>query len=588
MVEDQLEFRILGPLEVERGSPVPVGAGREAALLGALLLRPNRTVSTDNLIEALWDEGPPASAREMIRIYVARLRKDLRRAGAGDAIATVAGGYAINVGDGTLDASRFEQLRAEGLAASAAGDAEQAVAILAQAAALWRGATLAHLELFGYAYEEIRRLEELRIATIEARIDGELELGHGQELVAELGALIREHPYRERLRASLMLTLYRGGRQAESLAAYRDASRTLLTLGLEPGPELRELERSVLSHNPSLLAPAATGNDTAAPPRRPRFSHRSRAVTLVAGSAALVVLLVAVLLSRGGAALLRPQVESVVVVDPSQGRAVKQLALGSIPGAIAIEGRHLWVVNPVDRTISEFDATTLRHLRTIGLSTEPYRLVAERGELWLGNAFDGTLTRLDVGTGVLSPPFRPEPRSTGRVALLRAFGSLWVGSQDNIVSRLDPRTEGLQATIPRIDAPEDLAATSDAVWAVQARKPIVLELSPSANRIIGRVRMTGHPVGLATVAGSPWVLTADPARLSRIDPTSRRVAAIVPLAANPSGVTAGMGWLWVVNAERGTLTEIDPLRARVVRTTEIAQPLGRIVAGAGRLWLTIP
>ena len=586
MVEDQLEFRILGPLEVERGNPVPVGAGREAALLGALLLRPNRTVSTDSLIEALWDEGPPASAREMIRIYVARLRKDLRRAGAGDAIATVAGGYAINVGDGTLDASRFERLRAEGLAASAAGDAERAVTTLAQAAALWRGATLAHLELFGYAYEEIRRLEELRIATIEARIDGELQLGHGQDLVAELGALIREHPYRERLRASLMLTLYRDGRQTESLAAYRDASRTLLTLGLEPGPELRELERSVLSHDPS-LAPSATVNDTAATPQRPHFLHRSRAIALFAGIAMLGVVVVTVWLTRGGAPL-RPQVESVVVVDPSQGRAVKQLALGSIPGAIAIEGRHLWVVNPVDRTISEFDATTLRHLRTIGLSTEPYRLVAERGELWLGNAFDGTLTRLDVGTGVLSPPFRPEPRSIGRVALLRAFGSLWVGSQDNIVSRLDPRTDDLQATIPGIDAPEDLAATSDAVWAVQARKPIVLELSPSTNRIVGRVRMTGHPVGLATVAGSPWVLTADPARLSRIDPTSRRVAAFVPLGANPSGVTTGMGRLWVVNAERGTLTEIDPLRARVVRTTEIAQPLGGIVAGAGRLWLTIP
>jgi DNA-binding SARP family transcriptional activator/streptogramin lyase len=587
VVEDQLEFRILGPLAVERGNPVPVGAGREAALLGALLLRPNRTVSTDSLIEALWDEEPPASAREMIRIYVARLRKDLRRAGAGDAIATAAGGYAINVGDGTLDASRFEQLRAEGLAASAAGDAERAVTTLAQAAALWRGATLAHLELFGYAHEEIRRLEELRIATIEARIDGELELGQGQELVAELGALIREHPYRERLRASLMLTLYRGGRQTESLAAYRDASRTLLTLGLEPGPELRELERSILSHDPSLLAPVATVNATAATTRRPRFTHRSRAIALLAVAATLGVVLVAVLLPRGGAPL-RPQVESVVVVDPSQGRAVKQLALGSIPGAIAIEGRHLWVVNPVDRTISEFDATTLRHLRTIGLSTEPYRLVAERGELWLGNAFDGTLTRLDVGTGVLSPPFRPEPRSIGRVALLRAFGSLWVGSQDNIVARLDPRTDDLQATIPGVDAPEDLTATSDAVWAVQARKPIVLELSPSTNRIIGRIHVTGHPVGLATEAGSPWVLTADPARLWRIDPTSRRVGASVPLGANPSGVTNGMGRLWVVNAERGTLTEIDPLRARIVRTTEIAQPLGGIVAGAGRLWLTIP
>jgi DNA-binding beta-propeller fold protein YncE len=343
----------------------------------------------------------------------------------------------------------------------------------------------------------------------------------------------------------------------------------------------------VLSHDPSLLAPAATVYDTAAPPRRRRFSHRSRAITLVAGSAALGVALVAVLVTRGGAPL-RPQVESVVVVDPSQGRAVKQLAFGSIPGAIAIEGRHLWVVNPVDRTISEFDATTLRHLRTIGLSTEPYRLLAEPGELWLGNAFDGTLTRLDAGTGVLSPPFRPEPRSIGRVALLRAFGSLWVGSQDNIVSRLDPRTDALQATIPGIDAPEDLAATSGAVWAVQARKPIVLELSPSTNRIIGRVRVTGHPVGLATVAGSPWVLTANPARLSRIDPTSRRVAAFVPLSASPSGVTTGMGRLWVVNAEGGTLTEIDPLRARVVRTTKIAQPLGGIVAGDGRLWLTIP
>src|SRR5215218_7153273 len=234
-----MEFRLLGSFEVcERGQPLEVGAGKQRALLALLLLRAGEVVSTDRLIDALWEEDPPASALNSVHVYVSQLRKAL-----GNSRLTTRGhGYLLALEPEQLDLGRFERLLAEGRQLLAEGEPERAAEALRAALALWRGPALSDFESEPFARGEIARLEELHLDALEERIEADLALGRHAELVSELEGLVREHPLRERLRAQLMLALYRSGRQAEALAAYQDARRTLVDeLGVEPGRTLREL-----------------------------------------------------------------------------------------------------------------------------------------------------------------------------------------------------------------------------------------------------------------------------------------------------------------------------------------------------------
>lgn len=233
-----MEFRILGPLEVvAEGRAVSLGGTRQRALLAVLLTRANQVVSTERLIDELWGERPPKEARNTVQFYVSQLRKVL----GADRIETRAPGYAIRIERDELDLHRFERLVAEG------GPA------LTEALSLWRGPALADFAYEPFAQAEIARLEELRLAALEQRLEADLALGRHGELVGELEALVAEHPLRERLRGQLMLALYRSGRQAEALDVYRETRRVLVDeLGIEPSPTLQELERSILRHDPGL------------------------------------------------------------------------------------------------------------------------------------------------------------------------------------------------------------------------------------------------------------------------------------------------------------------------------------------------
>ena len=251
----RLEFRILGPLSVRvDGSPVPVGGPKQRALLALLLLSANRVVSRERLIEELFAEQSLTSADHALRNHVSRLRKVLAPAAAGEPrLVARAPGYLLRVEPGELDLERFERLAAAGRDSLAAGDTVGAAEALSAAVALWEGRPLADLDLEPFARVEIERLEELRLAAVEERIDAELALGRQLALVPELEALAMEHPYRERFRAQLMLALYRSGRQADGLDVYRE-TRALLRdeLGLEPDVELQELERAILLQDPAL------------------------------------------------------------------------------------------------------------------------------------------------------------------------------------------------------------------------------------------------------------------------------------------------------------------------------------------------
>ena len=248
-----VEFRLLGPLEVLRdGERVALRAAKQRALLADLLVHGGRVVSVDRLVEDLWQESPPTGARHALEAQVSRLRSALR-----DPTAVVARppGYAIEVEPLSIDTVRFEQILADAREAQTR-DPGRAAARASEALALWRGPALADFTYEPFAQAEIARLEGLRASAVELRIDADLALGRSG-LVPELEALVAADPVRERLHAQLMLALYREGRQADALAAYRDARKTLVEeLGIEPGPELRELEAAILRQDEALARPA--------------------------------------------------------------------------------------------------------------------------------------------------------------------------------------------------------------------------------------------------------------------------------------------------------------------------------------------
>jgi predicted ATPase/DNA-binding SARP family transcriptional activator len=245
---------------VRRGKEaLPVPGGNQRKVLLALVLQPNRSVSREHLIDALWGARPPARAKNALQVHVSALR-DLLEVGVdrGALVATTATGYQLNASEETIDSRRFERLAAEGRAALFAGDTELAVQLLSQAEGLWRGPALVDVAYDEFAAHEAARLEELRLNTFEDLADAQLALARHEQLVPRLQGFVGAQPLRERARAQLMLALYRAGRQSDALAEYRAARQTLVEeIGIEPGPALQALERAILVQDEKLAAPAS-------------------------------------------------------------------------------------------------------------------------------------------------------------------------------------------------------------------------------------------------------------------------------------------------------------------------------------------
>jgi predicted ATPase/DNA-binding SARP family transcriptional activator len=238
-----MDVYVLGPVEASvDGRPIALGGSKPRALLAMLALNAGSSVSAARLIDGLWGEEPPATASKMIQVYVSQLRKALAANAAGAEIVTRRHGYELRVGAGAVDAERFERL----LAAGAPREALE----------LWRGPPLDDVADEPFAAAEIRRLDELRLAALELAIEHDLSDGRHRDVIAELEALVAAEPLRERLHAMLMLALYRSGRQADALEAYRGAREVLVgQLGIEPGTQLQELHQALLAHDPRIDAP---------------------------------------------------------------------------------------------------------------------------------------------------------------------------------------------------------------------------------------------------------------------------------------------------------------------------------------------
>jgi DNA-binding SARP family transcriptional activator/streptogramin lyase len=580
-----VDFRILGPLEVvEDGRPISIRRGKELALLVYLLLHANEVVPSERLIDDLWDEQPPATAAKILHNAVSHLRKQL---GEGRLI-TKDPGYLLRVEDDELDLNRFERLARE-------GRPEEALA-------LWRGSPLLDLRDERFADEARRRLEEERLAVLERRIDADLAAGRAAELVSELEQLTASHPLRERLYGQLMLALYRAGRQGDALQAYQRARRTLnAELGLEPTPELQELERKILRQDPELAAPARADRKLGPLPFRDHLSVRAAFGT----AAALLVIAAAVSLGlifglgEDSAPPLVAKPNSLAVVDPTRNRLVEVIPVGSTPRGVALGRDAVWVANALDGTVSHIDAKSLNLIQTIGIGAQATDVVEAAGSVWVVTGIDNTLVHIDARTGgVLEKARVSRDPSASAYAIAVGKGSLWVASGDRLL-RIDPRSGRLvsgRRSLLCCGALTDVAVGAGAVWAADLGQ-VVVRISATTGRETGSADLGVVPTALAVGYGSVWVAVPQTGAvrrvaLWRIDPQTVRVTQTTSLGASGQylptlGTAVGAGSVWVTNYSARTLQRIDPATGIVVSTLRFAGQPHSVAVGMNRVWVTI-
>jgi DNA-binding SARP family transcriptional activator len=584
-----IEFRILGPLEaVENGRPIALGGSKQRTLLALLLLHANEPVSRDRLIDELWDGAPPDTAATALQVHVSQLRKSLGR----ETIATRPPGYLVEVEPERLDSERFASLVEE----ARAQPPEAAATVFREALRLWRGPVLADLD-DSVARAERGRLEEERATALEDRIDADLAVGRHAQLVPELEQIVREEPLREWRRAQLMLALYRSGRQAEALEVYRHGQRLLADeLGLEPGDQLKRLQKAILAHDESLAAPVAP---TARPIASARGVARGRGRLLaVVGGALLLAgsLAAGIVLATGGSAAIVVRANSVAALDAKTGKVVADVPIGGSPAAIAVGAGSVWVADADHSTITRIDAKTKEVLPIGGLGSQVSDVAFGFGSLWVAGGNDGTLARIDPrhngirqvdlggASGVAPGPVftvragqravwvtrgneivRVDPgenAATARRSVVRphgigiGLGSVWVGTEDERVLRIDARSTKLTAAqdvstqtyFPLIDHgslwlvafglgestahvwrlnpgtltqeasipfpkgfPYALAAGDAAIWTLDPDRGVIWRIDPSTNHATRLATVPHHPVAVAVADGIVWVgVQADP------------------------------------------------------------------------------
>jgi DNA-binding SARP family transcriptional activator len=615
-----VEFRILGPLEVvEDDEPVALGTLKERLVLGVLLLHANEFVSRERLIDDLWGEAPPPTARKAVNVYLSKVRKALSGAGA-DPITTAAGGYRLKVEPERLDASRMQVLVGSARECVSKGELESAAERFREALSLWRGPTLAGLQLESRGRDEVAQLDELRLTALMDRIDCDLALGRHEQALVELGVLVREHPLRERIRAQQMLALYRADRQAEALEAYAEARQTLVDdLGIEPSESLQRLQQGILRHDPALEAPTGTAAANGAVPApittdadagaalrarsRPRRRALRRRYLVAAGlaAAAAVAAPVAFLSTRGSGRLppsgpvssVSPN--SVATLNPSTGAQVSDNGGGTKPGPMALVGEALWIVARGSASIERYDFRA-RHgipplrpspaLDDIAVDADGHAWVSDRKPFvtWISHVTDGTGPYETPRFSTLDIPV-PLARADAE-----AFGGgyLWVipgpDGTGNRVALIDVRLRKFQSTIPL-----GLGRQTSAIAYGYGFAWIATYDPKDSTAWLSRVRAgsdrpesweleTGDGAGPFAVAvgdGSVWVLTSR-GNLLRIDPRRPSDIHRIPMSTQqPELLAVGAGSVWTANHNDYSVSQIDPRTNTIVRTTP---PLGRYTA----------
>jgi DNA-binding SARP family transcriptional activator/streptogramin lyase len=555
-----VEIRILGPLQVldDSGREVGLRTGRERVLLAALVLRRDEVVSVDELVETLWGDTAPSTAVKAVQGYVSHLRRVLVPGGV---LVTHSPGYVLRVPAEAVDAHRFGTLAAEGWR-TLQDDPGSALVTFERALAIWRGQALADFAFADFAQREIRRLEELRLETVEGRFESMLELGRHGAVVAELETRVAEHPLRERLRGQLMLALYRCGRQAEALEVYR-TGRQLLDeeLGLEPHAELQRLEKAILNHDPSLeLADAHSERPSVGQPRR--ASSRTEAPV---------------------------PPDSVAVIDSERSQVVGHVRVGRRPVALAMGHGSVWVANADDGTVSRIDPDRHELVRTIGIGAPAIDLAVTTDAVWVANGSDGTVSRIDPGADAVVETI--DLKGSSELVWNPAYAveadddSVWIAVGPRHVFRIDPTTNEPSAIIDVGHVPVGLAIGEEALW-VATTAERALRIEPHTNTATAEVPV-GDPVALT--AGEQAVWASDlRGQIWRINPDTATVTQTTPVGRGLLGLCATDGLLFAANNTDGTVVQLDARDGRVVGIVPVGHAPTDVAALDGKaVWVSV-
>ena len=590
-----MQFRILGPLEVADGhGAISFDAPKQRTLLAVLLLHANEVVSSERLIDEVWGAKPPATAAKVMQTYISQLRKAL----GSDAIVTRPPGYTLQVEDGALDVDRFHRLTSDAQAFVGKGKPASAEKLYREALALWRGPPLSDVVFESFAANEVEGLDEERLKALTDRIDCDLTLGRHHELASELEALVGQYPLRERLRGQLMLALYRSGRQADALAAYQDARRTLVDeLGLEPSGELQALERAILTHDVALEPPPPTARERIA-------GRRITAWRAVALATPVVIVLVAGLAfalngKKPAPMLLQPN--SVGFIDATSGRLTPEFHLGREPTSLIVAFDDVWVATYRDMEVTRFIPRSDRTIsipaggRPISLTrfgkkifvwTIEHRLVpidvganlpdepvplgaAAQGAFATHDgvtpALDASGGRISSGGGFLwitAPPsvLRISPGHPRRTMLITPYdgarpaiaygnGATWVAGYTDVFP-IDTRT-GFAARGVNVGHAVDIAFGAGSMWVVSA-PDMNMEVGPGLRRVNPREHVvdstpitSGVPIRVVSAAGSIWVATKNDRMVKRVDPSTGKVLEKIPLGQRPVALAGDTDGVWV-------------------------------------------
>ncbi len=544
----------------------------------------------------------------MVQILVSKLRRGLDLPGDGPvALQTHANGYRLAIQPDAVDVGRVESL-VVGADASRRSDAAAAGRMYREALDLWRGQALVDVRDLPFAASAAVRLDELRLHVFEEWVDTELAMGRSAELVADLLQAVERDPLRERIRAQLMLALYRSGRQADALRVYVETHRLLADeLGIEPSPELQGLQRAILDQDPSLDL-ARTGppsiernvdriEPTAAQSRR--LGRPARRLPLAAALFVLILVPIVVVAAmrqmvdtgassseadptsaaHGGVVVSR---NSIVLFDPTSDQVVADIPVGSDPGPVSVDAANVWVGNIGDRTVSQVDRASRQVVGAFGLSSAPTSLTTGDGILWIGNGFAGTLSRILTDYHQQTGPFFPTSQVTGLLAVATSNGAVWVGVPDSELVRLDPQSVRATTTIALPERARAIVTLLGTVWYLGFSTPTLHEVDPNDVTSPRAVDLPGNGVAIGAGNGSIWVTTAGPDELLEIDAKTATIVRTIDLPEAPAGLAVTTDAVWSLTRS-GTLERIDRTGSSIA-SFDLGRPLVSVTAAGNELW----
>jgi DNA-binding SARP family transcriptional activator/ABC-type transport system substrate-binding protein/streptogramin lyase len=563
-----VEFRVLGPLEVFRdGEQLALGGPKQRALLAILLLHANQVVPRGRLLADVWGERAPGSEHSL-DVHISRLRKTLNSGGEGNVLIRRSGGYLLCVETSLLDLVRFEQRAEAGERALAEGRPAEAAKLLNEGLGLWRGEPLGELSDEAFARAESGRLRERRLAALEARMDADLALGREAQVAGELESLVDANPFRERFRAQLMLALYRAGRQGEALAVYAETRALLIDeLGIEPGGDLRELQRRMLAQDPELLGPARFSRLALAGPGGPGIERsgkqqriRGRVPLLSAAALLTVVAALSGVLASGtrnpavGAGMV--QAGSVAFIDADTGRLVGDVAAGPSVGFVRSGLGSVWEMEDAG-VLLQIDPRTRHLIRSIAVGVAPGDVAVGEGAVWITDTNSQTLLRIDPRYGDVTPIRLPAgglsaPGVGGGVAV--GAGSVWVAQGLSRIARISPVSGRVESSLAVADA-RGVAFGQGAVWVASADLGTLTKIDPRTGTVVANARIGPWICCVAVGGGYVWAANND--GIWKLSPDGQ-VLDTISTPSQTGNIFFGDGALWVANDAAGTVMRIDP------------------------------